>query len=473
MKNIACWGLIVILCCCLTGCGNRPGADNSGTGVTGADITLTPTAVPTSEPERTTTHRLTWALYFWRPMTPEADNQKKINDYLYEQGYDCTIDFVYMDLVDNAENERWLQEYVSEHGGAPDVLCVGTWGDQSGPAHFAEKYFLPLDEYLNSSEGKLLYESFAPVEWEACRIFGNTYTIPWMPGAEQFNRGVYLHINQKYADYFSTYDGTYQSLHDIYEAIGDSRLCIKYADEDSLLPTRFLFGAMGYQCHGSSIPYDPIRRQFVDFSEEIYRERLKSTFELIFNDFKEGILVSPVLSQDRDDAEVLAYIDCGIASPPDGYSRLVMAEDSYSVLLGGSYGVSRESANKELALKVIAACYSNPEIAVLLCPHMETAEKWVERKELMKGEQATDLTGLVIELPWESKKAYDLYRQAVMKISNDDGMFKYNQAQDSWSLKSSFQYESWSGRDIFESDSVKVMIAEYNRQLAEYNAAKE
>lgn len=457
---------VALLMCFFTACGKKTKPDSAVT-PTEATVTVTITEAPNS---KSVSDRITWALPF-SGVTPSAESQEKINSFLYENGYDCAIDFVQIGVATDEENEAWLLNYTAEHG-SPDVINVGYWSTVPAVADYAEQYCLSLDEYLMTEEGKKLYDVFAPVDWAACAVRGNIYTIPWIISDKKYNRGVYLLVNEGYRDMFADFDGTYQFIHDIYCQLNDNSLAVVMADDGSLLSRYFLFACMGYQTYSGKMAYDPVRKCIVDFAEVEEQRKLSTAVDLIYTDLKNEVLLNPELYGEDISKSVLAYIRVGISTVPDGFYQIEMSPASYDSLLGGSVGIARDSKQKELALRIVTACYSNPEIATLLCPSVASPDAWKERRELMLSEQPSVLTGFLPVLSGMQKKAFNEYSN-IFTYLESEGMFVYSVSNDSWSLRNNFRFEGWGSRGTLKREDIRTLVQELNTQLAEYIAAKE
>lgn len=451
----------VVLLSCSCGHDNYSG-DNQITDTVSSEpqVTLTPPLPATSK-------AITWVMPFATSMTPSEEEQWKINKYLYDCGYDCTIKFERIGLVDNEGNDQWITEYIDQNG-IPDVVTVGYWSTIDGPPDYAKRCFYSLNEYLHSEQGYTLYEAFAPIEWMACNVDGNVYTIPWMIGKDKYNRGTYLLINEKYDEYFQDFDGTYVSLHTIYNRINDDSLRIVVKNAGSIMSANLLYACMGYETYHGRLPYDPVNKCFVDFADPENGVKLGATVDLLYGDMEAGILWNPMLEEGNEPEQVLAYLVEGICVPKEGFKRVPMAEDPYDVLLGGAMGIYKDSEQKELALQIVSACFADPEIATLIYPAMQEKEWWNERRELLQTEKSSELTGFIPKTDAMMNEAYNAYEQEYNNLLST-GMGLFNTSTGRWMLRKNFSFDAWNKNKAFASEKISRFIGELNRQLSEHS----
>ena len=368
-------------------------------------VTMSPT--PTQRPIGEYDSNIVWAVLITSWITEEARVQ--IQQMLDQKGLNCHIEFV--EVQDSGKDyAEWLNGRKNTKK-APDIISSGAW--ENGiidAAAFAEAEMLPLNDYLATEEGKALWDSFAEAEWDRTEFRGKYYTIPnrsqRMGGLNEW----YMYVNDRYKEAFDeSFDGTYESLRKICGAdTGSPRVIATRGFGSSLL-----MAFMGYQnLFGAS--YDP-QTQKVDVLTN--QSETKELLQMIYMDYRNGLLnklgYEEALEKLPDNT--LVYITNDESESLEGYTKVVWVQDPCNTTIGGAYGVSATSTRKELALQVLAACYSDPEIASLLCWREADAERWTERTAYMNSLTARSTTGFFPEI---STGQYAVLRKYADDLSN-------------------------------------------------------
>lgn len=403
---------LVVICMSVLSCGKEKQTDEIGpTGLNESPSTISPTMSPISEePWDHASQTIRWVLKF-SPSISEED-RKTVNRILYEKGIDCKIEFVTIpDFITGQEYVDWVTTEADA-----DILTVNTWYDAIQGLDFSEEYFLPLEEYLETEEGEALRNAFADVEWGGVTNGGKTFTIPrrWKIPTHE----VHLAYDNDYAEYFTLFDGTYASLKNIYEKIGNPNLRIAFYD----LSLQELDALLGYRLvYLSAVPYSDETKQAIP-AERVLEEEGR-LFEAVYEDLKNGILSD--LNYDNPEYEnVLAYIYEGIQEDPAGYTSMMLSEATYEFNNMGCYGVYCESKQKELALEVLTACFEDSRIAsVLLWGDMDP-EKWDKFSILLNEAKPDNLTGFLPTLTAEEKGYLSSYETRRIELLG--GMFYRN-----------------------------------------------
>lgn len=118
------------------------------------------------------------------------------------------------------------------------------------------------------------------------------------------------------------------------------------------------------------------------------------------------------------DYDVFAKIHTGIQSETDEWAEYCMADDPYIVNDRMCYGVSKNSKQKELALRIMNSCFTDPDIAKLMQPDTADIECAEERISLMKDEHAVDFKKFEAHISPESEaiipKYVNLFSEAIL-----------------------------------------------------------
>lgn len=111
------------------------------------------------------------------------NNVKIFNDLLQEKGYGISLKFTYLDGDLLGENPTMYQDALEELilEQQADIAFLG-WEYDRTPglcAEFVRKgYCYPLDDWLQTEEGKEIYELYDEEVWDVCRIDGNIVAFP-------------------------------------------------------------------------------------------------------------------------------------------------------------------------------------------------------------------------------------------------------------------------------------------------------
>ena len=449
MKHGVCIIILLLLLMAVTACADRkPTGNSSETNVTTYPIetaTATPTptplsvldlllgdrpkpivtpageispAVPTATPTLTPTptplplvdgmEEITWCLYPWN--RPDPETQNRINQLLEAKGCNCRVRFVCMNFLTDENLTEWLENYEQKNGSI-DILNAGAWSSTEAANTFAESHFLPLNDLLASEEGRTLRALWSDGAWaRVTSADGTVYAIPRANTktavSSCFNAGIYITVSEEYREYFANFDGTYQSLRDIYNSIGQADLMIEISCG---FTDRLMNALMGYQDY-AGIPYDPKDQKFVNLANS---DELTNLLTMVKGDLEQGITVHRTGSIDwsavmdvqtsaggndsqgaaADGRKALAVIHEGICRAQDGFFELCMAEDPYYYNCALSYGINRNSEKKDLAAAILYTCYSDPEIASLLNPDSDDFTHTAERLTVTAEEHAGLLAG--------------------------------------------------------------------------------
>lgn len=412
-------------------------------------ITPSPVLSPTEEAH----HQITWGVYFWN--RPKEESWNEINRLLMEKGYDCSIRFILEGVAIESELEEWVHD-TEETYGSLDIFSCGVWNSLSEGNTFAKNHFMPLNEYLKTEDGMKIWNNYCQGAWDQVTDKdGIIYTVPRASSKtanyKNFNRGIYLSVQRKYEDYFAEFDGTYIKLREIYESIGDASLRIVMQNTND----NTLYGMMGYQDY-YGIPYDPLNHCFVDMTQSTIA---KDTISLVTQD----ILCDEKLEvwdlSTTPDSNVLAYIHTGIQSDTEERKEFCMAKDPYIVNYRMCYGVSKNSEQKQLALKILSVCFSDPEIMMLMQPDTADVEYAEERLALMKDEHAEDFCRFESCIGPESEKA-------LLKYSNLFGWSVLN--HETLAYNRNFTPEEF--LEKLETEEYHAIIEELNCEMKEHLA---
>ena len=134
------------------------------------------------------------------------------------------------------------------------------------------------------------------------------------------------------------------------------------------------------------------------------QDEIKEILKTVYSDYQAGILVDAGTPEHLPE-NVSVYIHKGRLEPMEGFTEYVWTEDLFTTSAGVGYGILASSPRKELALQVLSACYSDPQIASLLNWGKMDASEWNRRTENLKSCAPSILTGFLPDLSIEEKNA--------------------------------------------------------------------
>ena len=404
MKRIGIVGIITVLMIVFSSCGREtkqspsevPTAVTPTAGVVSepATVTVTPTEAVTKAPteaptqwptptlvppEGRTSDSIRVALMFGVFISEEENAE--INRILKEKGLGCEVEFVpdsYWYMGD--QWEAWITEYASEF----DIACIGTRNTCSYPRirEFSKKTFLPLGDYLETEEGSILKSTYSADAWKGTETDGEIYAVP---NLTRNRKSGFIAVRDEYVSYFTDFDGTYMTLRNIYDRIGNEelRMVVDVMPDD----TRILM-LSGYTVLCGTL-YD--EKTGTCASPEEFTKRLYEVCSLLHQDLSNGVLINKAFEKEVS-AEVpedaLAYIYYGTETPMEGYTLFPLPAAAQGMDNPGAYGVLASCPRKELALQALTLCFSDPRIASILCRKSTFVDwDWDAETELWKEQQ--------------------------------------------------------------------------------------
>ena len=477
---------IVFICFTFVACGKKRKQDLSPkeTDVPSVSVTATPTATPigmnnpavvddyepsgeiymlpapyeTSQSVTMVITRLDWLL-----ISEESLNE--INRILYEKGLDCQIIFVKADNVDTgAKYIRWLD--YCEQTVPIDILYSGNWNRtiDSEMIPFVEERFLPLNDYLETDEAESLRNTYIEDEWMSGTINGNTYLIPRAAivyeGKTCLDFGTYISVNEKYEEYFADFDGTYASLKAIYEKIGDPELHILTSGLEhipALLGYSFVFQ--------DELPYQRDAKRVIDITQaDEYAKLLKN----LYSDMCSGVLVDYPRTGVVPE-QILAVIHRCRGLFVDGYKEYLISPDYHEFNWNGKYGVSVKSEKRELALKILSACFSDPDILCLLNPGADR-EVLAHRMELLSDAPKSELAGIFFEETFSAMRKVKKYPSDALRGLFAGIYYKTNPDDQYYLVNPNWDFDEAWKEFLIEYSCYYEIYDAANRDIANYLA---
>ena len=342
-----------------------------------------------------------WASNILPFITPER--QDKIQQCINEKGIDCKIRFITNDEDTGLAYKAWIEELPS-NGTCPDIIPSGYWGHGVFDAeNYVREKFFPLDTYLDSEEGRSLYEAFTENEWKCSTMDGSIYALP-NRNDPPYSFILYIHVNDRYKEGFDRFfDGTYDSLKTIREFYADANLHISF--NGIAMPT--ITGLLNCQrVHMATYKTDT--GELVDLTRQ---PEARVFFQTLYEDFRDGIVrIDPALDA-RPSADDLVWCIYGLPEENiEGFSVYRFNMSRPTVKLSGLFGINSSSSKKEMAFKILSACYSDPKIASLLYWGREDPEGWIAHTNYLNSQSPDAIAGFYPKLTQEQISAiFDYY----------------------------------------------------------------
>lgn len=465
----------------LTGCAGHDLPDAETTGIISTDgttasyseiftesvettekkTTLADTEPSTEEEPPVASQHITWVLGLFG--SPREEGQKQINRLLLEKGYDCEIHFMIPEKEDldlgllNADTIRpWLDAYESNNPPV-DIMYTGAWNlDRFHGLDFVRENCIPLSDYLETEEGRPLKEFFSPYQWSHTSFGGIAYALPQMLYASYGSETSILHVADRYVQYFTDFDGSYASLKQIFEQYHQNEEVIEI-DHD----LRALRSFVGDESYLYAIPYNSQTRSFFDSKE------LRSYVDLImeiYTDFQNGLLyyngANGAAPPPRE--RVFAYIDQQ-DNETEGFTSIKLKGSFWGFNFAMTYGVSQKSENKELALKILTACYTDPEISGYLLPEMGGEDMINSRRIQTSSFRISEIENFAPTLTENQKEAITTF--PCWNMFEDMFVYVYDEKKHSnnWVVNDAYDFEAICQE--MEKPEYQDLIDELNKQL--------
>lgn len=107
-------------------------------------------------------------------LTVSDDVIEAVNEYLVETGADFVLCY---EIFSESEYEQEINSRIAE-GNAPDIICGGAGMIEGGTVRaLRNDWLLELDDYLNTEEGKALWDAFPEKYWKTLRFEHHYYGV--------------------------------------------------------------------------------------------------------------------------------------------------------------------------------------------------------------------------------------------------------------------------------------------------------
>lgn len=308
-----------------------------------------------------------------------SDAKKEINSYLKKKGYSFQVDFCRVDLegAQNGDSKKETSgtqaDLVAEKYPEIDIFQVPMGQHyQNNAQEFIESgYYIPLTEFLKK-DGRDLWKSYHPFQWEQVKYQDTVYTVPNSYLAYQ---GVYFVFNDKYVNSSERkmFDGTLNGVDKILSGVDgnvkspvilDSNLSGFYYG--TMLPVSQIYGLAVHEKSGEAKLWyeaDSVKQWYKQLNSW-YRKGLLSGDNAIIGD-NMSEKQHQELEQIRENGDFAVDIGCGRV-PHDlqkkGYT-IYWAEHRLTLRCNLSTGVAKSSNCQKEAMEFLQLAYTDSYIA--------------------------------------------------------------------------------------------------------------
>lgn len=141
------------------------------------------------------------------------------------------------------------------------------------------------ETYLETEEGSILKSTYSANAWKGTETDGEIYAVPYLA---RERKGGFIAVQDSYLSYFTDYDGTYMTLRNIYDRIGNEELKMVISSTGS---TQVLM-LSGYAVLCGTL-YE--EKNCTCASSPEFMKRLYKTCSLIHQDLLSGVLINKSL----------------------------------------------------------------------------------------------------------------------------------------------------------------------------------
>jgi hypothetical protein len=271
--------------------------------------------------------------------------------------------------------------------------------------------------------------------------------------ADAYNCGVFLSVRKEYESLFEGFDGTYASIKQLLIKTGRKNLYIVF-DGLSKNAAYAMLGCSTY----AGLPYDTRSRKVLNPTTD---ESVGKMWNQLYHDIKDGEYVKATDFEEISDEEVFVCIHAGKRSARDGFVEICLAVDLYEPRMNMTYGISKQSTQKELAFRVLGVCYSDSQIVALLNPNMESAKEVECCRKALVDEKVSELTGFLPTLN-------DIIISGKCLCSETSTIFSQMLSSEKNKLSLAEKYDAVALFRQYESPERSAFVDELNRQMREY-----
>lgn len=370
----------------------------------------------------------------------------EFNNTLLANGTDFVVEFVNKDTGD-VQGYYDLIRQLKKEGQQVDLLNTGIGSDQvdinTYPAAVRDGLLEPLDDFLHTDKGKLLYDSVLPSSWDMVTLNHHIYGIHPMPTAVA---NLYLFINKnvqdqygiKLPDRISDLTELQAALKTVAEARKDDNkfipLFIWLGSGKEITDYDFLTSGIAIRRseEGAPVAFNPL-------AEPAVQKLMRSLAEYKGHNYvKEGSEALDEVNKGNFFAFVsYAYpstyhagkLQVNITDPVTDVNAHVLRMGMNIQAPNGINGVASWSANKEEAFQLLTLVNTNRELSNLLRHGVKSGKpEFGNMQELMRGAASPSNKLITAPIGLETDNKLQEYREyaAGIRMSPAAG-FKLNE----------------------------------------------
>ena len=228
---------------------------------------------------------------------------------------------------------------------------------------------------------------------------------------------------------------------------------------------------LGYDSY-NQFTFDEKTKQFETFADN---EQAIALWKQLYDDISGNIVGDHEIgdSLPADDSHVFAEVIFGKEPSKEGFTVITLRQPYVDTTMIASFGIYKDSANTELALRVLSECLANPEIYSIIRGEYTPDEIIASRAQ--KEERTTgNLTGFVPELSEEQWRVFlttvshfdTIYQPDYFMVINENGIYRDNRIGSGKELNPDFSVDQWFRE--FQTEEIADLVVEMNRQYAEF-----
>lgn len=350
----------------------------------------------------------------------------QLNIKLADMGFDFYLDIIKLDITNYKKD---LDKYLINDASIDIISCFLNNGDQplDNSILFVEDgNLVPLDEYLTSVDGKILYESINEKLWKSTSNDGKIYLIP--NSAMSFNPEVY-YFNDIYIpkDYVFN-EETFIALCKGFDLPMDNAFLIPYVatilDLGRFIKSDPLCSAVFADCQTlkiDSLFNQPGFIQFITMLNRFYKEGLISKDLSLKNNSNYRTLL-------EDNNYVVAL---AITTDVKTDTRFEIIPNYITSGLNGSIGISSKSTQADDAFKLLSLIFTQEELANLLIYGIEEVDyvlvdNTVQDKDAFLNEMAFGLFNNIYPPSKDKNRVYKKQEQINNTLLSPYAGFNFN-----------------------------------------------
>lgn len=353
-----------------------------------------------------------------------AGNVKAVNDLLQKKGYDLSLTFLRIDGDPTGENP---DKYRNELGQLAtekkaDIASLG-WGYVNAPGSCSEflrkGYSYTLDDWLETKEGKKVFELYDQEIWDTCRIDGKIVAFP--NESQVVGPATVVGFNENYVskEQVDQWDGSWKDLFRLMQEITlpeDVYMVSGYPTIDGFMDAK---AGEDYLLQDKLV-YDLQQKQFTHlFDVEEFYEYLCFLHQC----WEEKYMFDVYMDRDELSSEIWDSMEQGnyavdILADANRPEDHVIYVEAPSYLIENNLGtqtiVLKDSPHVEESLRLLAALRTDDELANALVCGQEGQDYSLNDEGKIEG--GTGIAGVYLNLadgilpdagsPWDDFRAH-------------------------------------------------------------------